>query len=128
MLKLIRSVAFTNRGVVSPGSGWVNVERHSGSSLTPYWHSGGLMLVTATAWNCDGLKLIHWGGDGEITSATSGKNHTISAVMDFTFGSSVVRVLNPTDKTKVIVNMQPLSLSLPHRIRRRVAKAVAAWR
>ena len=130
MLKLIKPGPVTRKGVVQPGSGWVNVERETGGVTTPYWFSEGLTLVTVTAWGCDGVKLIHWNGDGEITSSTSGKAHSVSAVVDLSSNSAVMRVLNPTDKTKVIVNMQSLSLSLSlsRRIRRRIAKAVAKWR
>lgn len=111
-LKLIRSGPVTRQGVVQPGSGWQNILSQWTGPTDPYWYGKGLYAITATAWNCDGLRLIHWGGDGEIDADTSGKNHTLGAVLDLTSNNAVIRVLNPTDKTKVIVNMQPLSLSL----------------
>ena len=129
MLKLVKPGPVTRRGVVQPGSGWVNVGGYYVKQPdNPYWWASGVVRITVTAWGCDGVKLIHWNGDGEIASTTTGKAHTMSAVMDLTSNSAVVRVNNPTDKTKVIVNMEPLSLSLSRRIRRRVAKAVAKWR
>ena len=113
MLKLVSSGPVTRRGVVQPGSGWVNVTGFNPQDLgNPYWASSGLTLVTVTAWGCDGVRLIHWGGDGEITSSTSGKAHTLSAVLDLTSNNAVIRVSNPSANTKVIINMQPLSLSL----------------
>lgn len=121
-LKLIKPGPVTRQGVVSPGSGWVNVNRPDKPPGWPYWQDSGHTLVTVTAWNCDGLRFIHWQGDGEIDAGTSGSHHTMSAVLDLTSKNLVVRVLNPTDKTKVIVNMQPLSLSLSLFV-----ESAAAW-
>ena len=113
-LKLIRSGPVTRQGVVSPGSGWVNVTGYNPDLPTnPYWGDTGIYHITVTAWNTDDLKIIDWdNGKGEVVAPTGGQYHTISAVMDLTDTRLVIRVLNPTDKTKVIVNMQPLSLSL----------------
>ena len=113
-LKLIRSGPVTRQGVVSPGSGWVNVTGYSDTNITnPYWGETGVYHITVTAWNADDLRIIDWdNGKGEVVAPTGGQYHTISAVMDLSETRLVIRVLNPTDKTKVIVNMQPLSLSL----------------
>lgn len=130
MLKLVSSGPVTRRGVVQPGSGWVNVTGFNPQDLgNPYWASSGLTLVTVTAWNADDLKIIDWDNDkGEVVAPTGGKHHTVSAVMDLTSTRLVIRVLNPTDKTKVIVNMQPLSLSLSRKCLNLIREAVAAWR
>jgi len=112
MLKLVRSGPVTRQGVVQPGSGWMNVTGFKQQDLgNPYWASSGLTLVTVTAWGCDGIQVHHWGGDGSIQAPTTGKNHTLGAILDLTSNNAVIRVQNPTDKTKVIVNMQPLHLS-----------------
>lgn len=129
MLKLVKPGPVTRQGVVKPGPGWVNVTGGNPQDLgNPYWAASGITHVTVTAWNCDGVRLIHWGGDGEITSSTAGKAHTLSAVMDLTSNNAVIRVNNPTDKTKLIVNMQPLSLSLSLRsLYRRLCEVVSKW-
>lgn len=132
-LKLIRSGPVTRQGAVTPGSGWVNVVGYNPDLPTnPYWGETGIYHITVTAWNADDLKIIDWDNDkGEVVAPTGGQYHTISAVMDLTDTRLVIRVLNPTDKTKVIVNMQPLSLSLSLSLRslcRRIREAVAKWR
>lgn len=121
-LKLIRSGPVTRRGVVSPGSGWVNVTGYSDTNITnPYWGDTGIYHITVTARNVGDLKIINWDNDkSEVVAPTGGQYHTISAVMDLTDTRLVIRVLNPTDETKVIVNMQPLSLSL-------FVASAAAW-
>lgn len=112
-LKLVKPGPVLRQGVVKPGSGWVNVTgADPNNSSNPYWASSGLTLLTVTAWGCDGIQVHHWGGDGSIQAPTTGKNHTVGAVLDLTSNNAVIRVNNPTDKTKVIINMQPLSLSL----------------
>lgn len=111
-LKLIRSGPVTRQGVINPGSGWVNVKGYT-TGDSPYWGDTGVYHITVTVWNAEDLRIIDWDNDkGEVVAPTGGQYHTISAVMDLSETRLVIRVLNPTDKTKVIVNMQPLSLSL----------------
>ena len=112
-LRLVRSGPVTRQGVVSPGSGWVNVSGYSDTNITnPYWGDTGIYHITVTAWNAGDLKIIDWDSKSELVAPTGGKYHTVSAVMDLSDTRLVIRVLNPTAETKVIVNMQPLSLSL----------------
>ncbi|MDK8898111.1 hypothetical protein QP999_09210 [Corynebacterium sp. MSK004] len=130
-LKLIRSGPVTRRGVVSPGSGWVNVTgADPNNSSNPYWFGySGYCLMTVTAWNVAGLRVIEWGKDRFLESGLPGTAHSVSGVLDLSQRSAVVRVLNPTDKAEIVINWIPLSLSLSlRRICRRVAKAVAKWR
>lgn len=109
-LKLLKSGTKTKTGYASAATGWVNILSKEINAADPYFTGNGLTLVTVTAWGCDGLQIHHWGGDGYIQAATSGKNHTVSGIMDLTSKTLVVKALNPTDNTKVIVNMQILSL------------------
>lgn len=110
-LKLLKSGTKTKVGYVSAATGWTNVLSKERNDDDPYFMGNGLTLVTVTAWGCDGLQIHHWGGDGYVQSPTAGKNHTVGVVLDLTSNTAVIRVQNPTDKTKVIVNMQLLSLS-----------------
>ena len=131
MLKLVKPGPVTRRGVVQPGSGWVNVTGADPNNVSnPYWfgHSGHC-LMTVTAWNVAGLRLLEWGQDRFLESSAPGTAHSISGVLDLSHRSAVVRALNPTDQSEIVINWVPLSLSLSlRRICRRVAKAVAAWR
>lgn len=133
MLKLVKQGPVLRRGVVSPGSGWINVTgADPNNSSNPYWfgHSGHC-LMTVTAWNVAGLRLLEWGKDRFLESSAPGTSHSVSGVLDLSQRSAVVRVLNPTDKAEIVINWIPLSLSLSlslRRICRRVAKAVASWR
>ena len=111
-LKLLKPGTKTRIGYASAATGWTNLLSKEQSDLDPYFRGSGLTLVTVTAWGCDGLQIHHWGGDGYIQSSTSDKSHTVSGIMDLTSKNLVVKALNPTDNTKVIVNMQTLSLSL----------------
>ena len=111
-LKLLKPGTKTKIGYASAATGWGNILSKELNAADPYFTGNGLTLVTVTAWGCDGLQIHHWGGDGYIQAATSGKNHTVSGIMDLTSKNLVVKALNPTDNTKVIVNMQTLSLSL----------------
>lgn len=111
MLKLVRSGPVTRQGVVDPGSGWVNVKGYT-TGDSPYWGDTGVYHITVTARNVDDLKIINWDNDkSEVVAPTGGQYHTVSAVMDLSDTRLVIRVLNPTVETKVIVNMQPLHLS-----------------
>ena len=131
MLKLVKQGPVTRPGVVNPGSGWINVTGADPNNVNnPYWfgHSG-YCLMTVTAWNVAGLRLLEWGKDRFLESSYPGTSHSVSGVLDLSQRSAVVRVLNPTDKSEIVINWVPLSLSLSlRRIRRRVAKAVAPWR
>ena len=127
-LKLLKPGTKTKIGYVSAATGWTNLLSKELSDLDPYFRGVGMTLVTVTAWGCDGLQIHHWGGDGYIQAATSGKNHTVSGIMDLSSKNLVVKALNPTDNTKVIVNMQTLSLSLSRKCVGLLRKAVAAWR
>lgn len=109
MLNLLKPGSKTIKATLIPTTGWTNVTNPENNG--PYFNATGLTLVTVTGWNCDGIQANHWQGEGYIQAPTAGKNHTVTAVMDLTSNSLVVRVLNPTAQSKVIVNMQPLSLS-----------------
>ena len=113
-LKLIRSGPVTRQGVVSPGSGWVNVTgADPNNSSNPYWFGySGYCLMTVTAWNVAGLRVIEWGKDRFLESGLPGTAHSVSGVLDLSQRSAVVRVLNPTDKAEIVINWIPLSLSL----------------
>ena len=110
-LKLLKPGTKTKMGYVSAATGWANILSKELNDADPYFTGSGMTLVTVTAWGCDGVQIHHWGGDGYIQSPTSGRNHTVSGIMDLTSKNLVVKALNPTDNTKVIVNMQTLSLS-----------------
>lgn len=111
-LKLIRSGPVTRRGVVTPGSGWVNVTGGAPRDLgNPYWEPQSFALVTVSAWNVEDLKLYVWNTSESVQPLKSGDAFTVSAVLDLRDNPLVVRVLNPTAETKVIVNMQPLNLT-----------------
>lgn len=127
-LKLLKPGTKTKTGYASAATGWVNILSKEINAADPYFTGNGLTLVTVTAWGCDGLQIHHWGGDGYIQAPTSGKNHTVSGIMDLTSKNLVVKALNPTDNTKVIVNMQTLSLSLSRKCVGLLRKAVAVWR
>ena len=113
-LKLIRSGPVTRQGVVDPGSGWVNVTGADPNNVSnPYWFGySGHCLMTVTAWNVAGLRLLEWGKDRFLESSAPGTSHSVSGVLDLSQRSAVVRVLNPTDKAEIIINWVPLSLSL----------------
>lgn len=110
-LKLLKPGTKTSVGYASAATGWGNILSKEQSDLDPYFRGSGMTLVTVTAWGCDGLQIHHWNGDGYIQAPTTGKNHTVSGIMDLTSKTLVVKALNATDNTKVIVNMQTLSLS-----------------
>ena len=61
------------------------------------------MAVQAT--NCDGLRLIDWGGDRPDVEVTAG---AVKAAQMVGNTSTVIRVLNPTDKTEVIMHVVPI--------------------
>ena len=114
MLKLVKPGPVTRQGVVQPGSGWVNVTGADPNNLdNPYWfgHSGHC-LMTVTAWNVDGLRVLEWGKERFLESGLPGTAHSISGVLDLSQRSAVVRALNPTDKAEIVINWVPLSLSL----------------
>lgn len=112
MLKLVKPGPVTRRGVVSPGSGWMNATGGNPKDLgNPYWESKSFALVTVSAWNVEDLKLYVWGTPETVQPPKSGDAFTVSTVLDLRDNPLVVRVLNPTAETKVIINMQPLNLT-----------------
>lgn len=99
-LKLIRRGAETVRLVPDKGTGWKNCLRPGNTS--PYM-GGVFMAVQATG--CDGLRLIDWGGDRPDVEVTTGAVKAAQMVGNI---NTVIRVLNPTDKTEVIMHVVPI--------------------
>lgn len=99
-LKLIRRGPETVRLVPDKGTGWKNCLRPGNTS--PYM--GGVFLAVQ-ATGCDGLRLIDWGGDRPDVEVTTG---AVKAAQMVGNTNTVIRVLNPTDKTEVIMHVVPI--------------------
>ena len=104
---IIKSGAKAYRATVSEGGGWVDVTRSAFGGPNPNWFRGGPVLVTATAWDCDGVAITLSESDWEITSTTTGKAHTLSATVDATSSSVRVRLNNPASNAEVLISLQP---------------------
>lgn len=104
---IIKSGVKAYRATVSEGAGWVDVTRAAFGGPNPNWFSGGPVLVTATAWDCDGVAITLSESDWEITSTTTGKAHTLSATVDATSSSVRVRLNNPASNAEVLISLQP---------------------
>ena len=118
VLKLIRRGPQTVRLVPDKGAGWKNCLRPGNPS--PYME-GVFLAVQATG--CDGLRLIDWNGDRPDVETTTGAVKTAQMVGNT---STVIRVLNPTDKTEVIMHVVPIPPPLRNRVLARLG--VALWR
>lgn len=97
------------RLVPEPGSGWVNCTLGRGDP-NPYPLGGkGTLRVTATATGCGGVRLYDWDNDTWFAEHTAaGGLHTLTGIVTGRRGP-VVRVLNPTDETEVLVDYKILN-------------------
>ena len=103
-LKLIRRGPETVRLVVETGSGWRRAYRE-GIPDAVRDYSPAMMVVSANG--CDGLRIIDYDAEGRPTFITDGGTaHTLTAIK--TGWRGVVQVLNPTDKTEVIMHVVPI--------------------
>lgn len=107
-LNLIKRGEKLHPNEVAPGSGWVNTTQPG--SNNPYLVGPGELLVTVTATGCDGVRIYDWGRDGQpfVESASGGSLHTAVALISGTGVGPVIRVLNPTESTEVIIMSRPL--------------------
>ena len=107
-LKLIRRDRTRMNVTVAPGTGWQNL---TGKGGNPYITSGmGEVEVTVTATGCDGVRIYDWGKDQRryAENVSPGGIHTVTALITGLGFGAVARVLNPTDKTEVIVTAIPI--------------------
>ena len=119
-LKLIRRGPETVRLVVETGSGWRRAYRE-GIPDAVRDYSPAMMVVSANG--CDGLRIIDYDAEGRPTFITDGGTaHTLTAIK--TGWRGVVQVLNPTDKTEVIMHVVPIP---PPLLNSRVATALGRW-
>ena len=108
-LKLIGRGPETVRLVVETGSGWRRAVRE-GIPDAVRDHTPAMMVVSANG--CDGLRIIDYDAEGTPTFITDGGTaHTLTAIK--TGWRGVVQVLNPTDKTEVIMYVVPIPPPLP---------------
>lgn len=97
------------RLVPQTGSGWVNCTRGR-DNPDPYPLAYlGAMRVTVTATKCGGVRLYDWdNGTAQAEHTSPGGLHTLTGITTGQRGP-VVRVLNPTDETEIIVNYEVLN-------------------
>ena len=101
-------------------TGWVNCQDSKGSVYPA--ENIGTAQTTVTATGCDGVRVLDWAVSS--TRATVGKSdglHSATAITVGRFGP-VVQVLNPTDKTEVIMHVVPTPPLLP-----RIFARLAGW-
>lgn len=96
------------RLVAQPGSGWVNCTLPEDTNPYPLG-SRGAMRVTVTATKCGGVRLYDWdNGTAQAEHTSPGGLHTLTGITVGNRGP-VVRVLNPTSETEIIVNYEVLN-------------------
>ena len=107
-LKLIRRGARLHPAEVKPGTGWVNVNAPGGTN--PYFIGAADQRLTVTATNCGGVRIYDWGKNPNwYTESTPGSTlHSAVALVTGVGYGPVVRVLNPTESTEVIIMSEPL--------------------
>ena len=90
----------------------------------PYVVESGQTVVTVTATGCDGVRVYDWDTTRDLYAegVSQGGAHTVTA--HILGGRGVVRVLNPTDKTEVIVTAIPIP---PPLLNSRVATLLGRW-
>lgn len=107
-LKLIRRDRTRVNVKVAPGTGWQNLTVDGGN---PYLTAGmGEVQLTVTVTGCDGVRIYDWGKDQRryAENVSQGGIHTVTALITGQGVGAVARVLNPTDKTEVIVTAIPI--------------------
>lgn len=119
-LRLVRRGSWRVPVTVPPGSGWVNAVT-AGSTPNPYVVETSQVAVTATG--CDGVRIIDWDNNRDLYAegVSSGGMHTCTAHV--LGGRGVVRILNPTDKTEVVVT----SIPIPPLLNSRILTALVRW-
>lgn len=97
------------RLVAQTGSGWVNCTRGR-DNPDPYPLAfRGTLRVTVTATKCGGVRLYDWdNGTAQAEHTSPGGLHTLTGITTGQRGP-VVRVLNQTDETEIIVNYEVLN-------------------
>lgn len=95
------------RLVAQPGSGWVNGTLPEDTNPYPLGLRG-TMWVTVTATGCGGVQLHDWDGVGYAEYVAAGGLHTLTGIVTGRRGP-VIRVLNPTSETEIIVNYEILN-------------------
>lgn len=94
--------------VAQPGTGWVNCG-FAGTTHPYPLEFKGAMRVTVTATGCGGVQLYDWDNNTRFAEHTSpGGLHTLTGITVGNRGP-VIRVLNPTEKTEIIVNYEILN-------------------
>lgn len=108
-LKLIGRGAETMKLVPPAGAGWQWSAAKNGTNF-PLRDRDGWAEVTVTATNCAGLRLHGFrDGNNDYTEAPAGSGlYTASALLPITGAGPAARVLNPTDKTEVIMHVIPI--------------------
>ena len=92
--------------------GWMNCALPGEKSPYPL-ATLGTLRVTVTATKCGGVQLHDWDRQVHAEHTSPGGLHTLTGITVGNRGP-VVRVLNPTNKTEIIVNYEVLNLSLIH--------------
>lgn len=102
-LKLIRRGPRLHPAEVKPGSGWANVT--APGNTNPYFIGAADQRLTVTASNCGGVRIYDWGKNPNwYTESTPGSTlHSAVALVSNMGVGPVVRVLNPTENTKVTI-------------------------
>lgn len=95
------------RLVAQGGSGWVNCTLPEDTNPYPLVLRG-TMRVTVTATGCGGVQLHDWDGAGYAEHVAAGGLHTLTGIVTGRRGP-VIRVLNPTSETEIIVNYEILN-------------------
>lgn len=103
------------RLVAQDGSGWVNcTPGRDDANPYPLAHRG-TMRVTVSATGCGGVRLYDWdNGTAQAEHTSAGGLHTLTGIVTGRRGP-VVRVLNPTENTEVLVNYEVLNPPPLHR-------------
>lgn len=108
-LKLIKRGPETHKLTPPAQTGWQWAGALNGTNFPLRDHTG-WALVTVTATNCAGLRLHGFrDGSNDYTEATAGNGLlTACAVLPVTGAGPAARVLNPTEKTEVIMHVVPI--------------------
>lgn len=83
----------------------------------------GPAIISVTATGCDGVRIYDWDTASDLYAegVSQGGLHTCSAYISGARG--VIRVLNPTENTGVIIMSEPL----PPPLLRRIFAALGGW-